>query len=159
MQQFQAWGSEIGGDGGGTTRPTSPSPDANAHRQHQSLRGIPISYRQMHVGTHIDYCRHSKSACSVAVSYKPPMLVTRVRIPACAFLNLTRCSSHKSAAIVRSARISHANEHPPVAHVLLCTPVSSVLLCTTRLITSPLAGRRPLQVLCECVGLHFFPTR
>ena len=39
MQQFQVWGSEIGGDGGGTTRPTSPSPDANAHRQHQSLRG------------------------------------------------------------------------------------------------------------------------
>ena len=26
-----------------------------------------------------------QSACSVAVSYKPPMLVTRVRLPACAF--------------------------------------------------------------------------
>ena len=30
----------------------------------------------------------SRSACSVAVSYKPPMLVTRVRIPACALLCL-----------------------------------------------------------------------
>ena len=29
----------------------------------------------------------STGACSVAVSYKPPMLVTRVRLPACAYLN------------------------------------------------------------------------
>ena len=28
-------------------------------------------------------------ACSVAVSYKPPMLVTRVRLPACAFVQLS----------------------------------------------------------------------
>ena len=27
-----------------------------------------------------------QSACSVAASYKPPMLVTRVRLPTCAFL-------------------------------------------------------------------------
>ena len=27
-----------------------------------------------------------RSACSVAASYKPPMLVTRVRLPACAFV-------------------------------------------------------------------------
>ena len=26
------------------------------------------------------------SACSVTASYKPPMLVTRVRLPACAYL-------------------------------------------------------------------------
>ena len=28
---------------------------------------------------------HATGACSVAASYKPPMLVTRVRLPACAF--------------------------------------------------------------------------
>ena len=28
----------------------------------------------------------TSSACSVAVSYKPPMLVTRARLPACAYL-------------------------------------------------------------------------
>ena len=30
-----------------------------------------------------------RSACSVAASYKPPMLVTRVRLPACAVSRLT----------------------------------------------------------------------
>ena len=30
-----------------------------------------------------------RSACSVAASYKPPMLVTRVRLPACAMLVAT----------------------------------------------------------------------
>ena len=29
--------------------------------------------------------RTAQSACSVAASYKPPMLVTRVRLPACAY--------------------------------------------------------------------------
>ena len=32
---------------------------------------------------------HVRSACSVAASYKPPMLVTRVRLPACAVSRLT----------------------------------------------------------------------
>ena len=32
--------------------------------------------------------RSSRSACSVAASYKPPMLVTRARLPACAVLFL-----------------------------------------------------------------------
>ena len=31
-----------------------------------------------------------KGACSVAVSYKPPMLVTRVRLPACALFVFLR---------------------------------------------------------------------
>ena len=30
-------------------------------------------------------------ACSVAASYKPPMLVTRVRLPACALLTANLC--------------------------------------------------------------------
>ena len=29
--------------------------------------------------------QHNQGACSVAASYKPPMLVTRVRLPACAY--------------------------------------------------------------------------
>ena len=33
---------------------------------------------------------NDESACSVAVSYKPPMLVTRVRLPACAFFSAWR---------------------------------------------------------------------
>ena len=34
----------------------------------------------------LHHVKCSRSACSVAVSYKPPMLVTRVRLPACAYL-------------------------------------------------------------------------
>ena len=37
-----------------------------------------------------ELCFCDMSACSVAVSYKPPMLVTRVRLPACAFFR-KRC--------------------------------------------------------------------
>ena len=32
----------------------------------------------------------TRSACSVAASYKPPMLVTRVRLPACAVIPIAR---------------------------------------------------------------------
>ena len=35
-----------------------------------------------------ELCFCDTSACSVAVSYKPPMLVTRVRLPACAFFQI-----------------------------------------------------------------------
>ena len=37
-------------------------------------------------------------ACSVSVSYKPPMLVTRVRLPACAICN-THCGWREVAAM------------------------------------------------------------
>ena len=37
--------------------------------------------------------KYSSSACSVAASYMPPMLVTRVRLPACAFA----CARHTRA--------------------------------------------------------------
>ena len=30
--------------------------------------------------------QNHQGACSVAASYKPPMLVTRVRLPACAYV-------------------------------------------------------------------------
>ena len=46
---------------------------------------------------HSKYCVHG--ACSVAVSYKPPMLVTRARLPACAFVRLPKggcCNSLES---------------------------------------------------------------
>ena len=32
----------------------------------------------------------NQGACSVAASYKPPMLVTRVRLPACAYFPCVR---------------------------------------------------------------------
>ena len=40
----------------------------------------------LHPPTHHElfWTAFGQSACSVAVSYKPPMLVTRVRLPACA---------------------------------------------------------------------------
>ena len=45
-----------------------------------------ISDQQMsHVGQTSLLTNSSSSACSLAVSYKPPILVTRVQLPACAF--------------------------------------------------------------------------
>ena len=46
---------------------------------------------------HYKYCVHG--ACSVAASYKPPMLVTQARLPACAFFRLLKggcCNSLES---------------------------------------------------------------
>lgn len=34
--------------------------------------------------------QNNQGACSVAASYKPPMLVTRVRLPACAYFPCVR---------------------------------------------------------------------
>ena len=36
---------------------------------------------------------HATGACSVAASYKPPMLVTRVQLPACALFEWSSKSS------------------------------------------------------------------
>ena len=44
------------------------------------------------------------SACSVAVSYKPPMLVTRARLPACALLALLSLGSRSNACRPRLRR-------------------------------------------------------
>ena len=45
------------------------------------------------MGTHhTHHCATLSRACSVTVSYKPPMLVTRVRLPACAFASYS-CDS------------------------------------------------------------------
>ena len=49
-------------------------------------------------------------ACSVAASYKPPMLVTRVRLPACAFPLLPRMESHAEAHAT-SAHGTHDLQH------------------------------------------------
>ena len=56
----------------------------------------------------------SKSACGVAASYKPPMLVTRVRLPACAvflpcaqsfFSSLQLCTRFSSRARLKSMKV------------------------------------------------------
>ena len=47
-------------------------------------------------------------ACSVAASYKPPMLVTRVRLPACAFSNIALLKCACCVACMRKAK-SQAN--------------------------------------------------
>ena len=46
----------------------------------------------MSIITHAEFQRACQGACSVAASYKPPMLVTRVRLPACAFSLFNRAS-------------------------------------------------------------------
>ena len=55
------------------------------HRIFQDTKCITITSSHV-VPFEICYQRIATSARSVAASYKPPMLVTRVRLPACAFL-------------------------------------------------------------------------
>ena len=56
------------------------------------MRGMSLQLlRSYYWRMKVDFCDLiGMSACSVAASYKPPMLVTRVRLPACAvlFVNL-----------------------------------------------------------------------
>ena len=50
-----------------------------------------------------------RSACSVAASYKPPMLVTRVRLPACAYFPCACC--FRGVILVSTPRITTAVDH------------------------------------------------
>ena len=56
------------------------------------MRGVALQLlRSYYWRMTVDFCELiDMSTCSVAASYKPPMLVSRVRLPACAvlFVNL-----------------------------------------------------------------------
>ena len=52
------------------------------YRRGWSLACVPLKFSNQ--DTFAKYNQVSKGACSVAASYKPPMLVTRARLPACA---------------------------------------------------------------------------
>ena len=78
-----------------------------------------------HKTIYIYRLKNTRSACSVAASYKPPMLVTRVRLPACADLciasllnqlyDILSCSQ-KSTARLQCRWQSHQTGHASARH-------------------------------------------
>ena len=57
--------------------------------------------------------QNHQGACSVAASYKPPMLVTRVRLPACAYFPCACCSCGVVLVLIPriTAAVDHESQH------------------------------------------------
>ena len=80
-------------------------------------RGIRCSTKKYWASCCKDFKIHDlpndRSACSVAASYKPPMLVTRVRLPACAYFPCACCSCGVVLVLIPriTAAVDHESQH------------------------------------------------
>ena len=65
-----------------------------------------------------------RGACSVAASYKAPMLVTRVRLPACAFADCPVLLNHNNISPSHCPSFRHGlSSRPQCSHVMASWPV------------------------------------
>ena len=71
---------------------------------------------------------HQQGACSVAVSYKPPMLVTRARLPACAFWRGS-CETNIRV-LLTLACATQCSRTKDAQSVCLCPACASVGICS-----------------------------
>ena len=105
------------------------------HHPHNSLHCSPAQSRSDH------------GACSVAASYKPPMLVTRVRLPACALLTANLCP-HVHRCVAANSFILVADVPAKTPRLLVCLQCRSSLaeriefVCKRRMSTNDTCGVR-----------------